>query len=254
MIIGLVRYLNARPLDYGFRQEDGLSEYKCLEDTPAKLYQMLSSGTLDAALVSSVECLRNEDRFGYCRSVGVCARKEVKSILYLRRNPFKRTDPVEYIYADSGSRTSTALVRLLYKEEFSGSPDPDIITTPPEQIPEKLDSNSAGLLIGDSALDFLQNPQSEQFEITDVAGWWYSQEKLPFVFALWAYPADRPVRDRFFEDSLKQGEKAIEQIIQQSGYPEASVYLKQILHYRIAEEELKSLTRFKERLLAADLL
>ena len=83
MRLGLVKHLNAHPLDYGFR-EDGVHDL--IEDTPARLYAMLAEGELDAALISSVECLRNEHRFGYCDTVGVCCHGALKSILYFEAN------------------------------------------------------------------------------------------------------------------------------------------------------------------------
>ena len=261
MRLGLVQYLNARPLDYGFRQ-DALANrsFQLYPDTPANLYRQLLAGELDAALISSVECLRNRDRLGFCSQVGVCSEARVASILYLKQpqsslspDDFVR-HPAPTILVDSGSRSSVALLSSLLLEQ--GSSLPQIIPTDPQLIVEQIDQDHDGLLIGDSALHFAADRRSEQFWIKDLAQWWHEQEGLPFVFALWAYPLEKILPDKLFVDSYLSGEAAIETIASQSSssFPGALEYLQKNLHYRMGERELRSLQRFEQRLKQRQLL
>ncbi len=264
MKIGLVSYFNARPLDYGLRlrAEQPGSELELVQETPARLYEALMAGKLDAALISSVEVLRNPQKLGYCDSVGVCAREQVKSILYIRRrgadgslNPDQGdfTDRIpERVYTDSGSRTSVALLQtLLY--EGAGKVVP-VIPTPPEDIPDLLNETSAGLLIGDSAIRFLASPRVDEFHRVDLAAWWSRKEGLPFVFALWAYPLDKPVTHDVFEESLARGREGMDEIIAAAPFEGAREYLTNILHYRLTDRDRAGLARFKELLRASELL
>ncbi len=263
MRIGLVRYLNARPLDHGFRTgaPGTPASVECIEEIPSRLYAMLGAGELDAALISSVECLRNRERFSFCRSVGVCTRTEADSILYLQcKSSYKKGEPapplrpVSGVLADVGSRTSVALLQVLYHARNGTLPE--ITSLSPGEIPDRLDKNHGGLLIGDGALAFLDRPAEdrERFEVYDLARLWYESEGLPFIFALWAYPLSAPVEDSVFEASLQAGETSIDDIVAAASYPDARRYLTQILHYRVSEGDLRGLARFQERLDTCGLL
>lgn len=244
MRLGLVKFINARPLDLAFRKSDS---YQIIEDTPSRLFESLMEGRLDAALISSVECLRNTDRLNYCRTVGVCAKSEVTSILYLKKN--KNSIP-KRILSDTGSRTSIALLQILLYRKTG-----ELLhfeTAQPESIPSSVDENTAGLLIGDSALRYRNNPGD--LYTVDLGNWWNEQEGLPFVFAMWAYPEEHPITDDFFENALNFGLKHMNEIIENSEFPDTKQYLTEKLHYRLGDADLKALDRFKALLLEAGLL
>ena len=259
MKIGLVRFLNARPLDDGFRRNlplAGVESYEWLEDTPARLYEMLLGGELDAALISSAEVLRHPEALSYCPSVGVCARSEVRSILYIRKKNGKKDTPLFYteeperIYTDNGSRTSVALLRILLSRRFGKHFPAE--PTPPNRVPELAQGGATGLLIGDSAMNFLLDPESEKYDKLDLCSWWHREENLPFVFALWAYPRERPLPDAIFEQSFEAGLGNLEEIVRGSPYPKVREYLSSVLHYRLDSRDRASLARYDELLRILD--
>ncbi|MCB1325068.1 MAG: menaquinone biosynthesis protein [Leptospiraceae bacterium] len=254
MRLGLVPYLNARPLDYGFRARAPMdAQLQLLEASPSRLCQDLLSGKLDAALISSVECLRNRDRLRYCRAVGVCARDRVESILYFRRRPKRFSDAVAgKVFVDDASRTSIALLELLLKRAFGKVPIFE--KRPASTIAPGLGPDDAGLLIGDPALRFAASADIDEYEIRDLAGWWHETEGLPFVFALWAFAPDLDLPDAFFLDSLQMGEEHISEIANQSGLGDAKRYLTETLHYRLDEDDHAALQRFHDALQAEELL
>lgn len=251
MRLGLVRYLNARPLDYGFRQD--LAGADLLEDTPARLVNELLAGRLDAALISSVECLRNADRLGSCLRVGVCARREVRSILFFARKgdvADPTTADFRRVYVDRGSRSSVALLKVLLRRR-GRTELPEFEERDPAAIPDLVRGDCAGLLIGDGAMDFRYGPRFGEFDCRDLAGWWHEREGLPFVFALWAYPRERPLPDDLFQKSLDRGLENLEKIAGGAGYPEGLEYLRDILHYRLDDADRRSLTTFHDYLRSA---
>ena len=266
MKIGLVRFYNARPLDYGLREQARENpDLTVVEDTPARLYESLMKSELDAALISSVEVLRNKEKLGYCPLVGVCAREKVLSILYIKEKSeqpekdetgdsigpsnFHHTRP-ELVYTDNGSRTSVALLEALFYRQTG-----QVLPTsprPPEEIPDLVRGNRGGLLIGDSAIEFLARTDKERFYTKDLAAWWYELEALPFVFALWAYPENRPLPDSLFVDSLNAGLANLDRLVAQAGFPDADDYLRKILHYRLEAEDRLALERFRLQLQGVD--
>lgn len=242
MRLGLVRYLNARPLDFAFQTDtERCTGVTCHPDTPARLVEQLLAGELDAALISSVECFRNADRLAWCDSVGVASESEVQSLLYLRRECDDLDIPVKRIYLDEGSRTTVALVRLLYLRRFGHLPE--CVSLPPEEIPAKLDADTAGLLIGDAALSMFRSPAG--FHFHDLVTWWRSETGLPFVAALWAYPKEKAAlfTGGFFESSLEWGLARMDEILARYG-EEYRNYLTEALHYRLTAEDRRALAVF----------
>lgn len=252
MRLGLVRFLNARPLDYAFQTDrERFAEVECLPDTPARLVLQLLDNRLDAALISSVECFRNADRLDWCDSVGVASEFEVQSLLYVRRDGDNLETPVKRLYLDEGSRTTVALLRLLYLRKFGELPE--CVSVPPEDIPSLLDSETAGLLIGDSALAMFHSPQGYHFH--DLVRWWRSETNLPFVAALWAYPKEQSNHfpNEFFESALQWGIDRIDDILALYGEQYRS-YLTESLHYRLTAEDRQGLKTFAALLQETGLL
>jgi chorismate dehydratase len=112
MKIGVVKHLNARPLTYGLEKN---IEHSVLYENPSVLKEELLNNNLDLALISSVECIRNESKLDFSMSTGVCAEKKVRSILFFENK--KEANP-EVIFVDEGSRSSVALLRILYHEKY----------------------------------------------------------------------------------------------------------------------------------------
>lgn len=276
MRLGLVRYLNARPLDFAFQTNLKRPSLTCHPDTPARLAQQLLSGELDAALISSVECFRNADRLNWCKTVGVASETEVQSLLYVRREEDDLSAPVKTLYLDEGSRTTVALIQLLYLQQFGHLPD--CISLHPEEIPSRLGGDSAGLLIGDAALALFQAPDG--FHFRDLVTWWRSLTGLPFVAALWTYPKEKSSlfekdaglghlpeggasedssseggesHSGFFEEALEAGLDQMEDIIAIYG-EQYRHYLTVALHYRLSAADQQGLALFSSLLREKGLL
>ncbi len=258
MRVGIVNFLNTRPLDYGIRSQS----CDLVEAPPPVLAKLLLEGALDCALISSVECLRYSDSLSYCDTVGVCAQNKVRSVIYIKKAMHKahgRAGRIRRLYADRSSRTSLALWQCLYYAgQETKTMESKIVFQEAKEIPSAMNAleeeESGGLLIGDAALEFQENAMSKSFCIYDMAEWWHETEALPFVFALWAYPRRKVIENSFFENSLADGLAHLNDIIRLSPFRDSASYLRKLIHYEMREPEKKALERFQERLRAANLL
>lgn len=250
MRLGLVSFLNARPLDYGLRRDP---QNQIIESIPSKLCELIFADELDCALISSVECLRHQDKLSWSKKFAVCSQKEVRSVLYIKKKGEKRDAPIKKLWADSSSRSSIALWQCLYFQIHKSLAP--LAAIPPLQIPKRISKESGGILIGDAALEFSQSEESSAFAIYDLGAWWFAQENLPFVFALWAYPKNKaPIDDIVFEKSYLQGKSNMNKIIHSSNFKDAALYLKENIHYQIGDAEHRALERFQQHLESAQLL
>ncbi len=205
MKVGLVESLNARPLTWGIEKDSSIEK---IYSSPKILSEMLLLGELDTALISSVEILRNQDKLGFSPTCGVCANQFVRSILFFQN---RKLVPPSDIWVDSGSRSSVALLELLHAMEYGSSPN--MVPKSPTEIQNEIfQARGSHLLFGDSALKAQWNPK--EYLAIDLAEWWYNTTGTYFIFALWAYPRNRPISDDFFLESLRKGLASISEILE----------------------------------------
>ena len=142
---------------------------------PSSCADLLASHEVDFALVPAIEYHRIED----ARLLpGVCvgSREKVRSVVLVSRlNNLKK---VRTVALDNSSRTSAALVRIIFKE-FLGF-EPKWTTCNPD-LKAMLRDNDAALIIGDPAMAFAR----EGLRVWDLAALWHDFTSLGFVFALW---------------------------------------------------------------------
>jgi chorismate dehydratase len=240
MKVGLVESLNARPLTWGFEKNPLI---ETVYESPKVLSEMLLRGELDTALISSVECLRNQDKLSYSLSCGVCTKTSVRSILFFHH----KMDKVDLskVLVESGSRTSVALLDLLLWKQFKRRIN--LIPEAPSIIKDQLkQSQGSHLLFGDNAL--LAEYDSSIYEVFDLAEWWNRITGLYFIFALWAYPKDKWIQDSFFLESLEFGMENIQDIIdQEKRFPSKFTYnyLMKELYYKPEAKSFQGFLQFE---------
>jgi chorismate dehydratase len=188
--IGCVKYLNARPLIYGW---SGAVDF----DDPAALCRKLQHGDLDVALVSSLEYLRRPI-YRIVDGVSISAHGAVYSVIVAHNEDFSRAQEIDI---DPASETSVALLRCLLKQRRFNPRlrvrNTDLQSVRPAELhsagPETADSMSAGrtgqgpvfrLLIGDQAIRF-RAEHGERYHYWDLAEAWTKMTSLPFAFAFW---------------------------------------------------------------------
>ncbi len=170
------RYLNSAPLVWSYARGSRRRSVELLTDTaPARCAQMLARGEVDAALVPVIEYQRME---GVAVVPGVCvgARRAVRSVVLATRLNDLRD--VRRVALDESSRTSAALVRIVFREFYRM--DVEAVERAPD-VRAMLDAADAALVIGDPAMTF----EREGLVVHDLATLWREHTGLGFVFAMW---------------------------------------------------------------------
>ena len=137
--IGCVKYLNARPLIYGWPGE-------VVFDHPSVLCERLASGQLDVALVSSFEFLRNPV-YTLVDGVSIASHGPVHSVFVAHSGELSEIEEIE---VDPASQTSVNLLRCLMAE--NGMNPKFVIRS--RLIQRALTPRLAKFFIGDQAIRF----------------------------------------------------------------------------------------------------
>jgi chorismate dehydratase len=259
--IGAVTYLNSKPLTEHLPEL--FPDAVIRDDYPSRLAEDLACGTLDVALIPSIEFFRGAD-YAIVSDACVAARGPVFSVKLYARVPW---GDVRTLGLDEGSRTSAALARILLAERYGAEP-----RSVPFPLGEPIEACRADavLMIGDRAM----RPQDERFQATwDLGEEWFRWTGLPFVFAMWVArnaagrqrvgetSADVPYAP--FELSLSDlgsklslardlGVKSIDDIARREAsllnLPLATTiqYLTKNLHYRLGSAERSGLQLFRD--------
>ncbi|MCA8994522.1 MAG: menaquinone biosynthesis protein [Planctomycetaceae bacterium] len=240
--VGAVSYLNSKPLIEGF--ESCAPEAELVLDFPSRLADDLALGTLDVALIPSVEAFGRPD-YEVVSDACVATHGPVLSVkLYSRVHP----GDIQTLALDEGSRTSAALVRVMLAERFGVTPQ--LVPFPLGQGVS--DSNADAILsIGDRAI---QAPAEKFHTVWDLGEEWLRWTGLPFVFAMWVTRKDVDLGD--VELAIGQardlGLQRLPAIARREApklgisFEQALDYLEKNLHFRIGSAERHSLELFRE--------
>ncbi len=169
-------YLNTAPLIWSFIKGSQRDAVQLFTDAaPARCAEMLANREVDAALVPVIESQRIPN-IEMIPGVCVGSRSAVRSVvLVTRRNNLKK---VERVALDNSSRTSVALVKIIFREFLKVEPEWE--TSDPD-LKSMLLHADAALIIGDPAM---KTPR-DQFRVFDLATLWHEFTGLGFVFAMW---------------------------------------------------------------------
>ena len=141
-------------------------------DHPSVLCQLLASGALDVALVSSFEYLRNPS-YSIVDGVAIASDGPVFSVFLAHDGPLEE---LREVVIDPASETSVNLLRCLLGEQSSRAP---------EFVTEGLITKERGrLLIGDQAILF-HREFATRHQFFDLGAAWKNFSGLPFVYAFW---------------------------------------------------------------------
>src|SRR6266508_519873 len=157
-------YLNTAPLIWSFIHGSERDLAALFTDTaPARCAEMLATGEVDAALVPVIECQRISDIL-VVPDVCVGSRSAVRSVvLATKLNNLKK---VKRIALDDSSRTSVALVKIIFRELLGF--EPEWQTLRPD-LRSMLEHNDAALIIGDPAMRIPR----DRFRVFDLATLWH---------------------------------------------------------------------------------
>jgi chorismate dehydratase len=238
--VGVVSYLNTKPLIYGFEQGMMRDEVELIPDYPARIAGMLVNDEIDLGLVPVAIIPRLKESFiisDYC----IGTEGEVASVCLFSDVPLGE---VKEVLLDYQSRTSVRLARLLLKEYWKLNP---VLTDAKEDFREHIKGTTAGLVIGDRA--FEQRPLSAYHYDLGLA--WKNHTGLPFVFAAWI--ANKRLDAGFiteFNKATGAGLQHLDTVIAQNSCDlfDLRAYYTKHISYQLTDEKRKGLGLFLNKI------
>ena len=205
---------------------------------------MLHANAIDVGMIPSIEYCRGEGEYRVVPGMGIISEGPVASVALFATKPLEQ---VRTIAADTSSRTSNGLLRILCAERFGIQPELRPMSPEPERMFRECDG---ALIIGDPALYL--DPSAHGVRKVDLGAEWTAMTGLPFVWAFWAGRPD--VLDephlQALTDARDRGVAASDEIAADYCGPERADlgrrYLKDNIYYRLGEREEAGLRQYFE--------
>jgi chorismate dehydratase len=240
--LSAVDYLNVRPLVYGLERHTRLFALRF--DLPSKCAALVHEGSIDVGMIPSIEYLRGPVPYRIVPDLGIISDGPVASVALFSKKPVEQ---IESIAADTSSRTSNGLLRVLCCERFGIDPRFDPMPPDPAAMLARCD---AALLIGDPAL-FLDHEARGVLKV-DLGEHWTAMTGLPFVWAFWAGRPDAIDREQVSAliAAREAGVAHSDEVAAAYCEPERTAlgqrYLRENMKYQLGEREQAGLMAYYE--------
>jgi chorismate dehydratase len=201
-------YLNTAPLIWSFQYGSQRDVVDLVTDAaPARCADLLAQGKVEAALVPIIEYQRIPEVRVVPR-VCVGSHSEVRSVVLVSKCDDLKN--VRRVALDDSSRTSQALVKIIFREFLHFEPEWKACTP---DIQVMMENNDAALLIGDPAMKV----SLPDVHIFDLASLWRRFTETGFVFAMWMARAGtvESVSQVDFAGARDEGLNQVERIVSQ---------------------------------------
>ena len=240
--LGVVQYLNTKPLVYPFEQNLIDHPFALVLDVPSECARKLHANETDVAIIPAIEIARSPEPYAVVRDVCIGSVGRVNSVfLVLNKDP----EDVQSVALDTSSRSSVALTRILLEKRFGAKPR--TVDHPPV-MDEMLEAADAAVLIGDLALEL----DRDRYRVLDLGQTWTDWTGLPFVYACWT---GRPgtltndARDQLVsakDSGLGHVDEIARAYAEDRPHSPAfyASYLTDSIHFDFSNREIEGLTRF----------
>ncbi len=236
-----VSYLNTAPLVWGLTHGPQRGLFDLSFELPSICADRLRAGSVDVGLIPVIELARQPDAV-VVPGCSIACDGPVRSILLVSKKPFAAIDSIA---ADSGSRTSVVLARILMARKYGLQPR---VRPHPPRLDAMLESADAALVIGNPALRLdpkMNRWRGRPVHVYDLGAEWREMTALPMVFAVWA--AKTPAADDWptaaLNASAAYGRARIDEIVRvesgRLGFPPELVraYLTERIRFDLEERE-----------------
>ncbi|HEX7905100.1 MAG TPA: menaquinone biosynthesis protein [Chitinophagaceae bacterium] len=235
--VGIVNYLNTKPLIYGLERPPIKDHIELIGAYPAKLAQMLADDEIDVGLIP-VAAIPQLSSFHIVGNYCIGAEGEIASVCLFSEVPMKE---ITKVYLDYQSRSSVALLKWLMKEYWGINPE--IVQATNESYREEIKGTTAGLVIGDRALE----QRKISTFIYDLGSEWRAITGLPFVFAAWVSKKQLPEDFiELFNKANAAGLEHIDEIVAATPFElyDLKKYYNLHLSYKLDEAKRKGMRLF----------
>jgi len=173
--LAAISYLNTAPLMWDFDHGNLRRKYEVDYMLPSACAERLSKGEVDVGIIPAAAYATIPD-LQIVPDVAIASRGPVRSILLVSKKPI---DDVNTVALDTSSRSSVALLKVLFAKCYARNPE--FVNAEPD-LKKMLEKNDAALLIGDPAL----TADTTGYEVRDLGAEWTRFTGRPFVYAFWA--------------------------------------------------------------------
>jgi chorismate dehydratase len=236
--ITAVSYLNTKPLLYGLLNSPLADQIELSLDIPSECARKLRDGLVDMAL-TPVAILPELPEWHLVSDYCIGAEGSVKTVNLYSEVPVER---LERVYLDHHSRTSVALVQLLFKEYWRQQPQ---FLPASEGYIQQIEGTTGGVVIGDRTIA-LEGQFAYEYDLSEC---WKALTGLPFVFAAWV--STKPLPPDFeaaFNAAMVSGIAAIPKLklLLPSPHPDFDLetYFTKYISYDLDQPKRKALDRF----------
>ena len=234
--VGIVNYLNTKPLLYGITHSPVRESIELVEDYPSNIASYLLAGKIDIGLVP-VTVLPEIKEYHIYTDYCIGSDGPVASVCLFSDVPISE---VKAVLLDYQSRTSVALLKVLLRDYWKTRPE--LINTKSDYR-SSIKGTTAGLVIGDRSLE--QRKHSRY--IYDLGEAWKEHTGLPFVFAAWISRA--VLKDDFvysFNEANRLGIENINTVINNGSGDLFNLkeYYTKYISYPLDEKKRRGLAHF----------
>ena len=236
--VGIVNYLNTKPLLLGLRQLNSEGLIELTEEYPALVAEKLIRREIDLGLVP-VAILPLIPDFSIIGSYCIATNNQVGSVCLFSEQPLEN---IQEVVLDYQSRTSVQLVQVLFRHHWKK--EVKFVAATDEGYLQKIKGTTAGVIIGDRAL----LAQSHFTYCYDLGEAWKSLTGLPFVFAVWA--SIKPLTQDFinlFDEANGLGFSNLNEIVaenQSATSYDLNHYFTKNIDYRLTPQKEEAIQLF----------
>ena len=235
--VGIVNYLNTKPLLYGLKLPPISGQILLVEDHPARLANLLINDEIDVGLIP-VAVIPELSQYFLVSDYCIATEGEVASVCLFSEVPMGE---IEKVYLDYQSRTSVVLLKWLMKEYWDIHPE--MIHAEDENFLKKIKGSTAGLVIGDRALE----QRKVSTFIYDLSSEWKKLTGLPFVFAAWVSKKELPEEFLIdFNTANGLGLQKLDEIVSQNPFNgfDLKKYYTHHISYQLDERKKRGMEKF----------
>ena len=240
--VSAVSFLNTTPLVWGMLHGPQQDRFEMDFRVPSACADELASGAADIGIIPCFELTRQD--LEIIPGTGIACHGAVRSILLISKCPAAE---IRSLAADTSSRTSVQLARVLLERRFGATPR--TIPHAPDLDP-MLRIADAALIIGDPALHI--DPIALPWHVYDLGAEWLELTGLPMVFAVWAGRKEAITQEiaELFTASYRYGREHMEEIVAAEsvarGFKPGVVreYLTRYIVHELGEREYEGMRLF----------
>ena len=226
--VGIVNYLNTKPLLYGLQHSPIINDIELIQDHPAAIATQLMEGNIDLGLVPVAVIPKiPEARIisNYC----IGCNGPVASVCIFSEVPITE---VKTVLLDYQSKTSVELAKLMLRYHWRITPE---LVYTQDEYQSEIKGTTAGLVIGDRAL---AQRNVSRF-VYDLGEAWKIRTREGFVFAAWV--SNKELDETFvesFNEANALGLQNISNVLKEVSHPtfDLEEYYTKYIQYNLTEE------------------